>query len=319
MSAPPPLVVGAEQIHAYLQSVSGLDATLRAAFAGLVDGVTVQPPQTVTMFPGAGGDFITYLGVLARERVFGVKVSPYLPTSGHPVITAWTLLMCMDTGLPLMLCDASALTRERTAGTTALAVDMLAAPSARTLAVIGTGSIAQAHLRRILPLRSWKSVRMTSRSLKQRNAEERAMLERLATGATLCDSVEEATHDADVVLLCTSSAVPVMDPTRLKRPALITSISTNAPGAHEVPPSALHDMDVYCDYAPTTPLQAGEMQLATQLHSWNPALLAGDLASLVAGRTPPDFTRHRFFRSIGLGIEDLAIAKHLFDHLKANA
>ena len=90
----------------------------------------VQPPQTLTLFPDQAGDFITYLGALADAHVFGAKLSPYVVTGGkpdgRPIVTAWTALMSMRTGQPLMWCDAGLLTVERTAGTTALAVDCLA-------------------------------------------------------------------------------------------------------------------------------------------------------------------------------------------------
>ena len=65
-------------------------------------GKAVQPPQTLTLFPDNAGDFITYLGVSADAKVFGAKLSPYIVTAGRPVITAWTALMSMETGQPLM-------------------------------------------------------------------------------------------------------------------------------------------------------------------------------------------------------------------------
>ena len=43
---------------------------------------------------------------------------------------------------------------------------------------------------------------------------------------------------ADVVMLCTSAGRPVIDVTALKPGAVVTSISTNVPNAHEVDPAA---------------------------------------------------------------------------------
>ena len=121
----------------------GLDIAggLRHMFGSLAGGSAVQPPQSLTLFPGDAGDVICYLGVLADERVFGLKVSPYLlGLPGGALVTAWTLLMSMDTGRPLLLCDSKRLTTERTAATTALAIDLLAPASASRLAVIGSGA-----------------------------------------------------------------------------------------------------------------------------------------------------------------------------------
>ncbi|MFT3687631.1 ornithine cyclodeaminase family protein [Paenirhodobacter sp.] len=284
-------------------------AEMRSLFRALGAGEAVQPPQTLTLLPGDRGDFITYLGAL--PGVFGAKLSPYLPTGGRPIITAWTCLMSMETGEPLMLCDSGRLTTERTAATTALAVDLLAGKNAARLAIIGSGAVAQAHLRHVLPLRAWSEVRLFSPRLAGDPA-------RLAQWRGLCadiarmDSAEEAASGADVVMLCTSSGVPVLDPAALAPGALVTSISTNVARAHEIPPAFLNHAQVYCDYRATTPQTAGEMVLAADA-GWPPAAIRGDLGELATGRAlRPEPGRPVFFRSVGLGIEDIAMAHAIY-------
>ena len=77
----PPLTLTAEQIRPLLAGLP-LAATLRSLFAALADEQAVQPAQSLTLFPQGAGDFITYQGVLAREQVFGAKMSPYIVTGG---------------------------------------------------------------------------------------------------------------------------------------------------------------------------------------------------------------------------------------------
>jgi L-arginine dehydrogenase len=296
------------EIAGLLPQIDAL-GVMRSLFRELGDGRAAQPPQTLTLFPNGTGDFITYLGVLEQAGVFGAKLSPYIVTDGGGgVVTAWTVLMSMRTGQPLLWCDAKRLTTERTAATTALAVDLLAPASATRLAVIGAGAVAQAHVRQAVALRAWSEIRCYSRTLAERG-DHAAVLRAVDTRVAVADSLAEAVEHADVVMLCTSSATPVLDPAMLARPALITSISTNAPRAHEVPPASLLAMDVYCDARQFTPQSAGEMQLAAEHHGWDALSIAGDLAELVRGRARmPDGERHVFFRSIGLGLEDVAMA-----------
>lgn len=287
-----------------------------AMFRDLAAGTAVQPAQQLVEFPNAAGDFINYLGVLADAGVYGVKTSPYIVREQGPLVSAWTLLMSMQSGQPLLLCDAGALTTARTAATTAVAVDALAPGQATRLAVIGSGAVARAHVHYVKGLREWQSIRIYSPSLAEQTDTQRLELQQLDPRLQLCASLEEATRDAEVILLCTSAAGPVLDPDSLRQPALITSISTNAPRAHEVPPQSLASMDVYCDYRATTPASAGEMCLASEQHHWDRALIRGDLAELLSDQAPvPDYRRHVFFRSIGLGLEDIALANALY-HLK---
>ncbi|KVP23116.1 ornithine cyclodeaminase [Burkholderia multivorans] len=312
-----PLTVDDAMVRAALPSLDVL-GTLRRMFASLASARAVQPPQTLTLFPEHAGDFITYLGALADEQVFGAKLSPYIVgggPDGKPVVTAWTALMSMRTGQPLMWCDAGQLTVERTAGTTALAVDCLAPRDARRLAIVGAGAVGLAHLRHAAALREWDTISVYSPTL----ADDRALQAAVAgtdPRARPAADIAAGVRDADVVMLCTSSGTPVLRDGMLTRPALVTSISTNVAQAHEIPPAWLPDMDVYCDYRHTTPASAGEMRLAAAGHGWTPERIVGDLPALVAGTcAAPSRTRHAFFRSIGLGLEDIAIAYALYTHL----
>ena len=288
---------------------------MRAMFASLAEGRAVQPAQQLVEFPG-GGDFINYLGVLADEGVYGIKTSPYIPGPQGATVTAWTLLMSMRSGQPLLLCDAKSLTTARTAATTAVAVEELAPAHATRLAIIGSGPVARAHLHYVKNLRDWQEIRLYSPRLATESATRQAELRALDPRLQLCTSQEEAVATADVILLCTSSAGPVLDPLRLGRNVLVTSISTNAPRAHEVPPASLAGMDVFCDYRATTPGAAGEMVLASE-SGWNRQLIRGDLPELVSGLVAkPTYERPVFFRSIGLGLEDMALANALHQLLE---
>ncbi|MDD1138954.1 ornithine cyclodeaminase family protein [Pseudomonas sp. TNT2022 ID233] len=306
-----PYVIDQTQARELLARID-VPQILRKLFRDLAAGHAVQPAQQLVEFPQGAGDFINYLGVLAEDGVYGVKTSPYIVREQGPLVTAWTLLMSMQTGQPLLLCDAGELTTARTAATTAVAVDALAPLKATRLAIIGSGKVAQAHLLYVKTLRDWQSISVYSPTLSEDPVTARQLLT-LDPRVSIADSREAAIADADVIMLCTSSAGPVIDPATLSKPALITSISTNAPRAHEVPPQSLNDMQVFCDYRLTTPGSAGEMLIASEQHGWDNSAILGDLADLLSEKVQrPDYNRHVFFRSIGLGLEDIALANAVY-------
>ncbi|MBD9596916.1 ornithine cyclodeaminase family protein [Ensifer sp. ENS05] len=301
-----PKILGEAEVNSILDKVD-VRGALERAFKSLGKGHATQPPQTLSLFPNDAGDFITYLGVLTEERVFGAKLSPYIPGTDHALVTAWTLLMSMDTGTPVLLCDSKRLTTERTAAATIIAADLLARPDASILTIVGTGPVGLAHLRYAATLRNWKEVRLCSPLIR----EQQDLPRTLASGCPILlhtDSAEAA-DGADVVMLCTSSGKPVLDVANLAPGVLVTSISTNVPNAHEIDPAYLPGFDVYCDYRATTPAAAGEMKLATAAGHWTPDRLIGDLPELLIGKAAkPTGDRPVFFRSIGLGLEDVAAA-----------
>ena len=311
-----PVILQQDQVEALLPLLD-VKNELIAMFQSLGQSNAVQPPQTLTLLPQDAGDFITYSGAMAEQEVFGAKLSPYLVTEKAPVITAWTSLMSQRTGQPLLWCDSALLTTERTAGTTAVAVDYLAKPESRELAIIGSGAIALAHLRHVKNLRQWQRIRVYSPSLagnEKRKAEFAALDERVE----FSPSPQSCVDGADVVMLCTSSGTPVISNDLLSPSVLVTSISTNVANAHEVSPSLLLHADVYCDYSATTPDSAGEMVIANTELSWHKEAIKGDLPGLLNGTCSlPDFTRPVFFRSIGLGLEDIAMAYGLWKLLQS--
>ena len=307
-----PYVITQPQARELLAQVD-VPQILRKLFRDLAAGQAVQPAQQLVEFPKGAGDFINYLGVLAEDGVYGVKTSPYIVREQGPLVTAWTLLMSMQTGEPLLLCDAGELTTARTAATTAVAVDALAPLNAQRLAIIGSGKVALAHLHYVKGLRDWESIHLFSPNLSDLSPEAVAQIKSLDPRLNLVDTREVAVQDADVIMLCTSSAGPVIDPSSLTKPALITSISTNAPRAHEVPPQSLNDMQVFCDYRLTTPGSAGEMLIAGEQHGWDASAIVGDLPDLISEKVQrPGYDRHVFFRSIGLGLEDIALANAIY-------
>jgi len=306
-----PQVINQHQARELLAQVD-VPQILRKMFRDLAAGQAVQPAQQLVEFPRGAGDFINYLGVLAEDGVYGIKTSPYIVREQGPLVTAWTVLMSMQTGQPLLLCDAGELTTARTAATTAVAVDALAPLTANRLAIIGSGKVAQAHLHYVKDLRDWQSISLYAPNLNV-DAQTMSLLKNIEPRLNIVESREAAVQDADVIMLCTSSAGPVIDPSSLRKPALITSISTNAPRAHEVPPQSLNAMQVFCDYRLTTPGAAGEMLIAGEQHGWDKGAIVGDLPDLLSDKVQrPGYDRHVFFRSIGLGLEDIALANAIY-------
>lgn len=318
MSQNKPYTLEHEQVIELLPHINVVSA-LRNMFKDLAVGDAVQPSQQLTIFPHDAGDFINYLGIMSKQGIYGIKTSPYLVQKPQAIVTAWTLLMSMHTGQPLLLTDAARLTIERTAATTALAVEKLAPSNAKKLALIGLGPIAQAHIRYTQTLREWDVITGYALNISQLGAEQKQNIQSLDPRIKLCSSLEEAVNGADVVMLCTSSGKPVISLADLNKPTLITSISTNAFQAHEISPSELGEMDVYCDYSRTTSAVAGEMVLAATQYGWNPEHIRGDLPGLLTQTgSLPTYDKHVFFRSIGLGLEDVAIAIELLRKLQQN-
>jgi L-arginine dehydrogenase len=313
-----PIFLRQEDFDAHLPEEVVLDA-LREAFAALANGAALQPPQASGVIADQV-DVIWYPAILGTHNLFGAKLSPYLMRrKDGPKVAAWTLLCSTETGEPVLLCDSLALTTERTAATTALAVQLLKPASATRLAVIGLGAVGMAHLRYAAAIYDWSETLVYSRHARS----DSSILDRVPADIrrkiTIADSAESAVANSDVILLCTSSTTPVIDHRWLKPPQLVTSLTTTAEHAREIAAEALPGLDVYCDYRATTPFVAGEMAIAAKDHGWSRDAILGDLPELVSRKARmPSQNKPIFFRSIGLGIEDIAIASAVLKRMETS-
>lgn len=313
-----PLILRQKDFDPHLPELKVVNA-LRLAFAGLADGRAAQPPQSWGVV-GDEVDVIWYPGILGDQKLFGAKLSPYFPSrKTGPKVTAWTVLFSMETGEPTLLCDSHGLTTERTAATTALALQLLIPGGAKRLAVIGVGAVGMTHLRYAAAVHDWSQISLFSRKIGENKPVDKGVAPALRKKIKIAASAEAAVSNSDVILLCTSSGTPVIDHRWLQPGQLVTSISTNVANAHEIAAEAIPVLEVYCDYRATTPSVAGEMKLAAQQHGWSAQSVRGDLPELIKGKaTLPSGQKPIFFRSVGLGIEDIAIASVLLQSRQKN-
>ncbi len=116
------------------------------------------------------------------------------------------------TGLAQAIAVGHELGRRRTGAIGGVAVDVLARPDAAQLALVGTGSQAWAQLWAVNSVRAIAGVRVWSRDAGHRESFARRAEAELGVPASPARSAQDAVHAADIVILATSSPVPVLDP-----------------------------------------------------------------------------------------------------------
>jgi ornithine cyclodeaminase/alanine dehydrogenase-like protein (mu-crystallin family) len=213
MTADTFLVLNEDDVRAVL-TYEELIPALRQAFMAFSAGRVQQPLRTVMRVSSDTGWFALMPAVYAG--VMGAKLVTFFP--GNAALAKHThhamiQLFRAETGEPLAVMDGRLITEMRTAATSAIAVDLLAAPQAKVLAILGSGVQARSHLRALTGIRDFSEVRVWSRTA------ENAKMFAAETKAQQAATVEAAVSGADVVLTLTSSVEPVLCGRWLKREA----------------------------------------------------------------------------------------------------
>jgi ornithine cyclodeaminase/alanine dehydrogenase-like protein (mu-crystallin family) len=281
-------------------------------------GGTYMPLRSVMMPPDAAGFMGLMPGWRGRQQdraaAFALKaicLMPGNPARGLDAHQGLVTLFDGESGVPTAILDASAITAVRTAAVTAVATGLLARHDARTLAILGAGTQARAHLQALVNVRDFEQVRVYAPT----RAHAQAVVEQtgVARGELrVASSAEEALRDADVVVTVTNAREPVLRHAWLKPGAHLNAVGASTPQAREIDTATVAASVLFCDSRESLRNEAGEFQLAMA-----EGKIAGEehvraelgevLAGTAAGRR--DAGELTLFRSLGLAIEDLAAAE----------
>lgn len=106
-----------------------------------------------------------------------------------------------DTGAPLLLMSANLLSAYRTGAVPGVGAKHLTSPDASTAAIIGPGVMGKTGLEAYAAVRPIRTVKVLGRRRESAEAYREWVSERLpeVSEVIICDSLEEAVHDADII------------------------------------------------------------------------------------------------------------------------
>jgi alanine dehydrogenase len=283
----------------------------RRAFASLAAGDAELPLRTPVPVPAA--DAVT---LFMPARVGGelggkvVSVFPHNPARGLALVQGVVLLIDADTGRPAALLDAASLTAVRTGAGSGLATDLLAAPGARTAAVIGTGAQAATQLIAVCAVRPIERVRVFSRDPGHVAAFIARMQPAVGTALLPVTSPAEAVRGADVVCTATTSATPVFDGRDLGPGAHVNGVGSYTVDMQEVDTATVRRAGrVFVDARTAALAEAGDVVIPLREGIITEADLI-ELGAVAVGRQPGRRAAEEitFFKSVGIAVQDVAAA-----------
>lgn len=277
---------------------------LDALRAGFVADSPVPPLRARTDLPGPGTAVAQLPGLVEGVPAYTVKVNAKFP-GAVPALRGVVCLHDLADGALLALLDSAAVTAWRTGLAAALATDVLAAPGAGSVAVIGAGAQARVVLQGLSRLRTLTRLTVcdVDRSRAMAFALEHEDL--LGVPVEVADTPAKAAALASVVITATWSREPFLDADDLRPGAHVTALGADEPGKAELTADALLAGRTFVD----------DLGLAVATGALgNAGLGAGAAAATIgqvlrgdrAGRvTPIDVT---VYAPVGLPWQDLALA-----------
>ncbi len=306
------LVLDKREVESLLDP-DALREAVAAALSDLSAGRASMPTRIAAMVAERDALLAAMPAYLPSAGALTTKLVSLFPrNTDRPTHQAVIVAFDPLTGTPAALMDGEAITAARTAAGSALATDLLARKDAATLAVLGAGVQARAHLRALPRVRPFREIVIGARDASKASALAREIAS--ATGLPVrAASFSEAVRVADVVCACTHSAEPVVRRDWLRPGTHVNSVGYNTAG-REVDGETVAASLVVVESraAALAPPPGGSNDLlwpirdgliaATHVHA--------ELGELVSGARPgrADATQLTLYKSVGVAVEDAAAA-----------
>lgn len=291
---------------------------VREAMLALSDGRVRQLLRSFIGL-GEGRTFAIMPAALSDRGVFGAKlVSVFRDGFGRKAHEGLVILFDGATGAPICLADAAEITAVRTAAASAVATDALARQDADTLAVLGVGKQAAAHIQAISKVRTLADVRVWGRSIERAEVFAAEMSATTGLHVRAAAEIAEATKGAGVICTVTAAIDPILDLACVTPGAHVNAVGSSGPGQAEIASDLVAASRFIVDHREHVLAHGGEFLRAKADGLVGDDHIAAELGEVLAdarlGRTGPDDIT--LYKSLGHAAQDLAAAAWLHENAR---
>ncbi|MBI5564553.1 MAG: ornithine cyclodeaminase family protein [Chloroflexi bacterium] len=288
------------------------------ALMALARGQVHLPLRMVVRPPEAAGVLALMPAYVSGENAaFGIKIIGVFtgnPALGKDSHQGAVLLLSGETGEPLALMNASAITAIRTAAVSGVATRVLARAESGDLAIIGSGVQAKSHLAAMTCVRPIRRVRVVSRNPAHAQQFVRDVRDVYAFPIEAVGTIEAAVRDADLIVTATSSSEPVLKREWVSHGAHLNIVGASQSFAREVDSATMAASSLFVDRRESTINESGDYLFALREGAITADHIRAEIGEVLVGARPgrinPD--EITLFKSLGLAIEDLAAAEHVY-------
>ena len=293
--------------------VAGLADVMERALASFSSGQVNQPVRSSVHVDKHQAFFGVMPAYLNEPPALGAKLVTVFSGNaarGLPALNATIVLLDPETGALTAIMDGRHITAARTAAVSAVAVRHLSRTNSYVLAILGSGVEARSHAEAVCGIKLFQEVRAwspTPEHLARFVSEASALVQRPVRAAA---NTKDAVREADVVVLATSSVVPVIQRDWISLGTLVISLGAHEPGMREMDPALTARARVIVDSRAAALVEAGDIVQGIREGHFTEARIAGELGEVILGRVPGRRTNEEIiiFKSLGMAVEDVAAA-----------
>lgn len=311
------LIINHHEVRELLPMGECIEA-MAGVFGTMAGGDVVQPLRWALWLPDRSGLLGMMPGYVGGDvEMMGIKTVSVMPGNhGTPYDSHQGTVMLFErvNGRLLTIMDASEITAIRTAAVSGLATRLLAREDAHDLAILGTGVQGRSHLAAMLAVRPIERVRLWSRNpdgMANYVAWAKATYGVEVEGV---GDVETAVAGADLICTTTAAPTPILRGEWLSPGVHINAAGSSVRHTRELDTAAVVGSRLFVDRRESTVNEAGDFLFPKQEGAVDDDHIVAEIGELVVGgkngrQTNDEIT---LFKSLGLAIEDIGAAHHIY-------
>lgn len=244
---------------------------------------------------------------LAGYGLKAMVLKPENPARGLDLHIGVVLVFDPETGAPLAMMDAGAVTAVRTAAVSAVATGALARPDAGDLAVLGSGVQARSHLEAMQLVRPLRRVRVWSRTAENAEAFRTWAAAELGIEVETVSTPAAALAGADLVCTTTAAKEPVVQAADLAPGVHVNAVGASFIDHRELSSQAVAGASFFVDSRESALSESGDLRAPLTEGLVGPDHIRAELGEVLLGARPGRRaeTEITVFKSLGLGVQDI--------------
>jgi len=292
---------------------------MAAALATVARGDAILPLRPMIRLPNSPNIFALMPAYLGEPKSVGVKVLTVFPVNHGTAIDAHqgaVLLFEAEHGRLLAILDATTVTAIRTAAVSAVATRLLAREDAEDLAILGAGTQGLMHLHAMTIVRPIRRVRVWSRTTEHARTLAQLARERFDLHAEVASTPSQAAERSTIVCTTTAAPTPILEGASLIPGAHVNAVGACIPTTRELDTELVRRARLYVDRRESALAEPGDILIPLREGAITSDHIVAEIGELLleggerlGRRNGEEVT---VFKSLGLAVEDLAAAHHVY-------
>jgi ornithine cyclodeaminase/alanine dehydrogenase len=312
------LILSKSQVRSVLSMPDCIEV-VEEAFREFALGTATMPTRVSLSLADKAGWLGVMPAYLARAGSLSTKIvtvySNNATVHGIPNVLATVVLNDAETGRPVGILEGSYITAMRTGAVSGVATKYLARRDSEVVGIFGAGVQARKQLEAVQEVRKLQSVIVYDTDKNRARDFVTEVSAKSNLRVSVASTPSELVQASDIIVTATTSTTPLLNGRDVRPGTHINAIGAFTPTSRETDDETISTSKIVVDSVDAALAEAGDILIPLKQGVIQRQDIWAELGEIITGKKSARTSAQEktFFKSVGLGIQDAAVAKLAFE------